>query len=310
LHLSNLTGKSRVNEQQDHHRRGILAALAAFSFWGLAPIYFKWMLAVPALEIIAHRVLWSIPVMAGFLLLRDGPGFWRRMVLPPRTVAILFVSGCLVVSNWLLFVWAVNNGQILATSLGYFINPLLNVLLGFLFLHERLSRVQTIAVALAAIGTVYLAWFLGVPPWISLALALTFGLYGLVRKKLGVGPMIGLLWETLLLAAPAMGYLLWAINHEGIAFAHLSRHLDMLLALAGIITVLPLVWFNVAARSMPLSTLGFFQYLSPTTTFLLAVFVYGEPFTQGYVVAFTCIWLALALVSGESVVRARRLGLR
>lgn len=228
------------------------------------------------------------------------------MVLPRKTIATLFVSACLVVSNWLLFVWAINDGQILATSLGYFINPLLNVLLGFLFLHERLSRVQTIAVALAAAGTIYLAWFMGVPPWISLVLALTFGLYGLVRKKLGVGPMIGLLWETLLLAAPAVGYLLWAMNHDGIAFAHISRHLDMLLALAGIITVLPLVWFNMAARSMPLSMVGFFQYLSPTTTFLLAVFMYDEPFTQGYAVAFTCIWLALALVSGESVVRASR----
>lgn len=295
-----------MNEQQDQHRRGVLAALAAFSFWGLAPIYFKSMIAVPAVEIIVHRLLWSIPVLAGFLLLRDGPGFWRRMVLPRKTIATLFVSACLVVSNWLLFVWAINDGQILATSLGYFINPLLNVLLGFLFLHERLSRVQTIAVALAAAGTIYLAWFMGVPPWISLVLALTFGLYGLVRKKLGVGPMIGLLWETLLLAAPAVGYLLWAMNHDGIAFAHISRHLDMLLALAGIITVLPLVWFNMAARSMPLSMVGFFQYLSPTTTFLLAVFMYDEPFTQGYAVAFTCIWLALALVSGESVVRASR----
>ena len=295
-----------MNQQQDHHRQGVAAALAAFTFWGLAPIYFKWMVVVPALEIIAHRVLWSVPVLAGFLLLRDGPGFWRRMVLPRRTVAVLSVSGSLVVSNWLLFVWAVNNGQILATSLGYFINPLLNVLLGFLFLHERLTRVQTVAVALAAIGTVYLAWFLGVAPWISLVLALTFGLYGLVRKKLAVGPMVGLLWETLLLATPAWIYLFWAMQHDGTAFGHVSGHLDLLLALAGVITVLPLVWFNVAARCMPLSTLGFFQYVAPTITFLLAVFIYGEPFTQGHAVAFTCIWLALVMVSAESVVRARR----
>jgi chloramphenicol-sensitive protein RarD len=257
-------------------------------------------------QIIAHRILWSIPVLAGFLLLRDGPGFWHRMVLPRRTVAMLLVSGTLVVSNWLLFVWAVNTGQILATSLGYFINPLLNVLLGFIFLHERLTPVQTAAVGLAAAGTVYLTWFFGVAPWISLALALTFGLYGLVRKKLAVGPMVGLLWETLLLATPAWVYLLWAMQHGGIAFGHVSGHMNVLLALAGLVTVLPLVWFNVAARSMPLSTLGFFQYVAPTVTFLLAVFLYDEPFTQGHAVAFACIWLALALVSAESLLRARR----
>ncbi|HLF31811.1 MAG TPA: EamA family transporter RarD [Xanthomonadales bacterium] len=299
-----------MNQNEKSQRRAIAAALAAFFFWGLAPIYFKWMILVPPLEIIAHRILWSIPVLAGFLLLRDGPGFWRRMVLPRRTIAVLFVSGTLVVSNWLLFVWAVNTGQILATSLGYFINPLLNVLLGFIFLHERLTPAQTAAVGLAAAGTVYLTWFFGFAPWISLAMALTFGLYGLVRKKLAVGPMVGLLWETLLLAAPAWVYLLWAMQHGGIAFGHVSGRMDLLLALAGLVTVLPLVWFNTAARSMPLSTLGFFQYTSPTITFLLAVFLYDEPFTQGHAVAFICIWLALALVSAESLLRARRMKTR
>ena len=272
----------------------------------MLPIYFKWIAVVPPLEIIANRILWSIPVLAGFLLLRDGPGFWRRMLLPRRTVLGLLVSGALVVSNWLLFVWAVNDGHILATSLGYFINPLLSVLLGFLFLGERLTVIQCIAVGIAAAGTMYLGWFFGVAPWISLALALTFGLYGLARKKLNVGPMIGLLWETLLMAIPAVFYLAWAAAHTGLAYGNASLRIDVLLVLAGVITVLPLVWFNVAAHILPLSWVGLFQYISPTITFLLAVFFYGEVFTRGHAVAFACIWCAAALVTGESVLRARR----
>lgn len=290
-----------------NERTGIAAALAAYIFWGLAPIYFKWLQHVPPIEIIAHRILWSVPFLAGFLLLRDGPGFVRRMRLPLKTVGILFVSGVLVVGNWLVFVWAVVNGQVLATSLGYFIGPLVNFLLGFLFLKERLTRVQTVGVLLAASGTVYLGWFLGTPPWISLTLAFSFGLYGLVRKVLGVGPMVGLLWETLLLALPALAYLAWAWGRSEIVFAHQGIGTDALLVTAGIVTVLPLVWFNVAARSLRLSTVGFFQYIAPSMTFLLSVFLYGEAFTQGHAVAFTCIWVALAMVSVETVLRSRRL---
>jgi chloramphenicol-sensitive protein RarD len=295
-----------LNQESNQHRLGIAAALGAFTIWGLVPVYFKWIAAVPPLEIIVHRILWSIPMLAGFLLLRDGPGFWRRLRLPPRTVAILSLSGTLIVGNWLLFVWAINNDQILATSLGYFITPLFNVLLGIIFLHERLTAIQIAAVAIATAGTVFLAWFLGVAPWISLSLAASVGFYVLLRKKLGVGPMVGLLWETLLLAAPAVVYLFWATGHGVLVFAHSSLRLDLLLVLSGLITVLPLVWFNVAARHLALSTVGFFQYISPTTTSLLAVFVYHEAFTQGHAVAFTCIWLGLALVSSESFVRSRR----
>lgn len=294
-----------MNTRPHNQRHGIVAALGAFSFWGVLPIYFKWIAVVPPLEIIANRILWSIPVLSGFLLLRDGPGFWRRMVLPRRTVLGLLVSGALVVSNWLLFVWAVNDGHILATSLGYFINPLLSVLLGFLFLGERLTVIQCIAVGIAAAGTIYLGWFFGVAPWISLALALTFGLYGLARKKLNVGPMIGLLWETLLMAIPALCYLVWTSAHTGLAYGNVSLRIDVLLVFAGVITVLPLVWFNVAAHILPLSWVGLFQYVSPTITFLLAVFFYGEVFTRGHAVAFACIWCAAALVTGESVLRAR-----
>jgi len=292
-------------------RTGVTAALAAYIFWGLAPIYFKLIQQVAPIEIIAHRILWSIPFLAGFLLLREGGrGFVQRMRLPRRTILALLVSGLLVVTNWLIFVWAVVNGQVLATSLGYFIGPLVNFLLGFLFLKERLTRVQTIGVLLAATGTVYLGWFLGTPPWISLGLAFSFGLYGLARKVLGVGPMVGLLWEALLLALPAMGFMLWSWQGGLLAFGGQGVDIDLLLVLAGPVTVLPLIWFNVAARNLRLSTVGFFQYIAPSMTFLLSVFLYDEPFTRGHAVAFICIWFALAMVSAETLMRTRRLALR
>lgn len=293
------------NSPPPPERIGIAAALAAYLFWGLVPIYFKQIYAVPALEIIAHRVLWSIPFLAGFLLLRDGKAFWQRMRLPLRTVLGLLFSGLLVVSNWLIFVWAVINGNIMSTSLGYFITPLVQFLLGFLVLHERMTRSKRLGVLIAASGTVYLGWYLGTPPWISLSLAVTFGLYGLVRKLLDVGPMVGLLWETLLMALPALAFMVWATRDGSLYFGSAGLQQAVLLALAGLITVLPLVWFNVAARKLPLTTVGFFQYIAPTMTFLLSVFVYDEPFTQGHAVAFGCIWLALAMVSVESWRKAR-----
>ena len=298
---------SPANDPGNTERIGVAAALAAYILWGLAPIYFKWIDTVAPLEIIAHRILWSIPFLAGFLLLRDRGRFLERMRLPPKTVAVLLLSGVLVVTNWLIFVWAVVNGQVLATSLGYFIGPLVNFLLGFLFLKERLTRIQTIGVLIAATGTVYLGWFLGTPPWISLSLAFSFGLYGLVRKVLGVGPMVGLLWETLLLALPAALFIAWSYQQGTLGFGHLGVRIDWLLVMAGLVTVLPLVWFNVAARNLKLSTVGFFQYIAPSMTFLLSVFLYNEPFTQGHAVAFTCIWFALAMVSVETILRSRRL---
>jgi len=292
---------------QPNHRLGVSAALGCFGVWGLAPIYFKWLNDVSALEIIVHRILWAIPLLLGFLLLRDGPGFWRRLKLPPRAVLTLLLSGSLVSANWLTFVWAVTHDHVLETSLGYFINPLVNVLLGLVFLKEHLTRVQVAAVILAAAGTAYLAWFLGQPPWISLFLAFTFGCYGLVRKRLGVGPIIGLTWETLLLAVPALLAGAWIHQQTGISFGTLSTRIDWLLIGTGAVTVVPLVWFNVAAQNLRLITVGFFQYISPTITFMLAVFYYGEPFTQGHMVVFACIWLSLAMVSAESVARSRKM---
>ncbi len=300
--------KSVSNEQQPGpDQTGVLAALAAYVFWGLAPIYFKLIQTVPPLEVIAHRILWSIPLLAGFLLLRDGRVFWQRVRLPLRTVLGLFLSGSLVAVNWLIFVWAVAHDQVLATSLGYFIGPLVSFLLGFLFLKERLSNIQAIGVFIAAAGTVYLTWFLGSAPWIALSLAISFGLYGLMRKKLDVGPMVGLLWETLLLSPFAVAFIFWAISHESLSFGSGAVNLDILLIFSGLVTILPLIWFNLAVRSLTLTAIGFFQYIAPSISFALAVFLFGEPFTQGHAVAFGSIWFALAIVSFESLAKLRRL---
>ncbi|MDX1380912.1 MAG: EamA family transporter, partial [Xanthomonadales bacterium] len=188
---------------------------------------------------------------------------------------------------------------------GYFINPLVNVLLGFLLLRERLTAVQTAAVLLAAAGTAYLGWFLGTPPWIALTLAFSFGLFGQLRKQHNAGPMVGLMWECLILVLPALAYLAWLGAQGTRSFGTVGPGTDWLLVFAGLVTVLPLTWFAMAARRLKLSVVGFFQYLAPTLTFLLAVFLYGEPFTPGHAVAFTCIWAGLALISWETL-RAMR----
>ena len=287
-------------------RNGVVAALAAFTLWGLVPIYYKGLQTVGAWEVLAHRVIWSIPVLLLFLAVRDGKTFWKKLRLPIKSVAWLVLSGLTISINWLVFVWAVANDHVLDTSLGYFGTPLVNVLLGYLFLKERLPALQVIAMVVAAMGTFYLAWYLGRPPWIAITLAVSFGLYGLLRKRLDVGPMLGLLWETKLMFLPALVYLLWLSTQTTQQFLNASIGIDLLLLCSGIPTILPLIWFNMAAKKLPLSVLGFFQYLAPSISFLIAVFLFGEQFTRGHAVAFTCIWLALALVSIEPFKRARR----
>lgn len=287
-------------------RAGVVAALAAFGFWGLVPIYYKGLQSVGAWEVLAHRVIWSVPLLIIFLGIRDGRQFLKKLRLPLASIGWLVLSGLTISVNWLVFVWAVANDHILDTSLGYFGTPLVNVLLGYLVLKERLSRAQVIAVSVAAAGTIFLAVYLGRPPWIAITLATSFGAYGLLRKRLDVGPMLGLLWETALMFLPALAYLAWLSSHSELQFFHVSATIDLLLIGSAIVTVLPLIWFNMAAKKLPLSILGFFQYLAPSMSFLIAVFLYGEHFSIGHAVAFTCIWLALALVSIEPFQRARR----
>jgi len=287
-------------------RGGVIAALAAFTFWGGVPIYYQALGSVDPWEVLAHRVIWSIPILVVFLIYRDGPAFWKRLRLPISSIAWLTLSGLMISVNWVVFVWAVGNGHILDTSLGYFLTPLFNVILGYFVLKERLTTPQYIGVGIAAIGTIYLAWFLGRPPWISITLAISFGLYGLLRKRLAVGPLLGLLWETSLMLTPALVYLLLLAPKAELEFLQGSTSIDLLLMGSGLATILPLVWFNMAAQKLPLSILGFFQYIGPSLSFLVAVFMFNESFSQGHAVAFSCIWLALVLVSIEPFRRARK----
>ncbi len=287
-------------------RDGVTAALTAFIFWGLVPIYYKGLQTVGSWEVLAHRVIWSVPILLVFLAIRDGRTFWKKLRLPLKSIAWLVVTGLTISLNWLVFVWAVANDHVLDTSLGYFGTPVVNVVLGYLFLKERLPAIQLIAVIVATAGTIYLAWYLGKPPWIAITLAISFGIYGLLRKRLQVGPMLGLLWETALMFVPALVYLLWLASRSGQQFLNVSVSIDLLLIGSGFATILPLIWFNMAAKKLPLSILGFFQYIAPSMSFLLAVYLFGETFTAGHAVAFGAIWLALALVSIEPFRRARR----
>ncbi len=279
------------------HQKGLTAGIFCFVFWGFAPIYFKLLQHVPALTIIAQRIIWAAGFLLLFLAYRERQQLFKTLRVSAKQLMTLFISGSLIISNWLIFVWAVNNGQILATSLGYFTNPLVNIFLGMLFLGERLNKTQTIALIIAATTTVYLGFYLGQPPWIALALAITFGLYGLVRKTLNVGPLVGLFWETTLLLFPALIYLL--------AFSptieNATSSTSILLVLSGLVTILPLIGFNYAAKQLTLTLVGFLQYIAPSISFLIAVYFYGEVFTSGHKVAFSGIWIALLIISWQSI---------
>ncbi len=283
------------------HTKGLNAGLFCFVFWGFAPVYFKWLQHVPAIEIIAHRIIWAALLLLLFLAVRERKQLAHSLKVSKKQLFILFISGSLVISNWLIFVWAVNDGQILATSLGYFINPLVNIFLGMLFLHERLNKVQIIALVIAASTTVYLGVFIGEPPWIALALAVTFGLYGLVRKQLNVRPLIGLFWETTLLLFPALIFLMMTQNNN--SSAPLDSQTIWLLIFSGLITILPLVAFNYATKRLTLTLVGFLQYIAPTISFLIAVLFYGEEFTFGHKIAFAGIWSALLIISWQPIQR-------
>ncbi len=278
-----------------NHQKGLAAGLFCFIFWGFAPIYFKLFQDVSALTIIAHRIIWGVLFLFVYLALRERQNLFKALKISKSKLFILFISGLLVASNWLMFVWAVTHNQILATSLGYFINPLVNILFGMLFLHERLNKAQIAGLIIAASATLFLGIYLGQPPWIALFLAGTFGLYGLVKKKAGVGPLIGLFWETLLLMIPALIYLFYFA--APLPQAANLNHLYMLLFFSGLVTILPLVGFNYAANHLPLTLVGFLQYIAPTISFLIAVLFYNETFTLGHQVAFAGIWLALLIVS-------------
>lgn len=284
------------------------AALTAFCIWGLAPLYFRAIGTVPPFEIVAHRVLWSAILLAGLIALLPFTGGFARVrsvLVQPRLLGLLAFTALLTGSNWLVFIWAIDAGRLLEASLGYFINPLVSVALGALFLRERLRPLQAAAVAIACAGVGWRVWQLDSLPWIALFLAGTFGLYGLLRKRAPVEAASGLFIETLLVAPLALAWLAWVGQQGGLSFGSGART-DWLLPLTGVITAVPLMLFAVGARRLPLATVGFLQYLAPSLNFLVAVLVFREPLDATQLVGFALIWCALAVYSFDLLRAARR----
>lgn len=285
---------------------GVLYAVSAFGFWGLVPIYFKAVAHVTPLEILCHRVVWSVPLTA--LLITLG-GDWPalRTALGNRKVpATLLLTATLVAGNWFIFIYAVNTDRVLQASLGYFINPLVNVLLGVIFLRERLKPFQVTAVILAAAGTLNLTFRAGQFPWIALALAFSFGLYGLLRKTVQIESVNGLFVETSLVCPPAITCLLYLGARGKMAFGTVDATTTILLFLAGAVTTFPLVWFTSGARRLRYATVGLLQYMAPSLHFVLAVFLYREPFGGQQLVSFGFIWTGLLIYAVDSHAAHRR----
>ena len=285
--------------------RGVLYALGAYLLWGAFPVYFKAVKAVPSLEVLAHRMLWSLLFVLALLAVLRNWDWLPALLKAPRRLAGFVLSALLVSVNWLIYIWAVNAGHVIDASLGYFINPLVSVLLGALVLHERLRRTQWAAVALAALGVAWLTWQAGAPPWIGLALAFSFAAYGLMRKTASLGAVEGLAVETALLAPVALLYLAWRAAAGDNAFVNALADgpagLAFLLLLAGPVTAVPLLLFAAGARRIPLTTLGLLQYTAPTLQLLLGVYLYGEPFETAKLVGYAAIWVALAVFSFDGL---------
>ncbi|WP_319553364.1 EamA family transporter RarD [uncultured Vibrio sp.] len=293
-------------EEQQRARQGVLLAVGAYTMWGIAPMYFKSIMQVSPLEILSHRVVWSFFLLAALLHFSQA---WRSVyeIAKNKTKATyLLASSVLIGGNWLIFIWAVNANHMLDASLGYYINPLINVLLGMIFLGERLRKLQWFAVTLAVCGVLVQLFVFGSVPVVAMALAMSFGLYGLLRKKVAVDAQTGLFVETLILLPAAAIYLLFIADSATSNMLDNTMHLNGLLVAAGVITTLPLLCFTGAATRLKLSTLGFFQYIGPSLMFLLAVLIYGEAFTMDKAITFAFIWGALVVFSFDGLRSSRR----
>ena len=282
-------------EAAPNTRKGLGLGVAAYGLWGVLPVYFKALKSIDAADIVAHRIVWSVPILAGLLSFTNAWGEVRQALSNRRAMVLLCVTAMLIAVNWLLYVYAVNSGHILAGSLGYYLNPLANVLLGRVVLKERLSWLQWAAVALAAAGISALAMDALGHLWISLTLCASFATYGLLRKIAPVDAVAGLAIETMLLLPFAAGWLIWQWTSGHAVFGSGSPDLLALIVGAGFVTATPLLLFTAAARQLAYSTLGMLQFLAPTMQFLLAVVIYGEPFTNAHTIAFAAIWGALGL---------------
>jgi chloramphenicol-sensitive protein RarD len=285
--------------------RGLLAGLAAFVIWGGLPLYLRPLLGVSSLQVVAHRVVWACLLVLGLLAWRGELPAVRAALLDRGTRLRLLATAVLVSINWLVYVWSVTHGHVIESSLGYFINPLVNVLLGVTVLRERLNRVQGLAVLLAAAGVAYLTWQAGRPPWIALVLAISFGSYGLLRKLVAAEALVGLAAETLLLAPIGAGYLIVCELSGNGAFVHAGAGVSLLLLLGGAITALPLGLFAFATRRIRYATVGVLQYVGPSLQLVLGIVVYGEAFPLARALGFSLIWLALVVYALDGLVRAR-----
>ena len=291
---------------QEQARNGLIAGLLAYLSWGLLPIYFKYVESVPALEILAHRVVWAIPFGALIIFARRQWHEVLRALTNRRTLLFLIVSASLIAVNWFLYIVAVQKAQVFQASLGYYINPLMNVVVGVSFLGERLRRVQLTAVLLAAVGVTVLAAGGTQFPWIAMSLAVSFTIYGVIRKQVAVGGMPGLFIETLVLLPFAAVYLAWIVTQTRAVFATGDLGLDFILILAGPLTVIPLLLFALAARRLQLTTVGILQFIAPTLQFLVGVY-YGETLSSAHLICFGFIWTAISLFAWDAWRESRRI---
>lgn len=287
-------------------KSGFLPALGAYGIWGFLPLYLLLVRAVPAFEFVAWRIIWTLPICLVIVALRRQAPDVRAALRQRRTLGWLAVSSTLIAVNWLVYVWAIQSGEVYAASLGYYINPLVNVLLGTLLLGERLTRAQWAAVAIAGVGVALLAQGALTTLWISVTLALTFGSYGLVRKQVPVGSLPGLTIESALLLVPSLGLAGWYAATQGSSF-FVSPALSLSIVLGGFLTAIPLLLFAIAARRMPYSTLGFFQFLAPSIVFILGLTVFKLPLSPVQAASFACIWVAAAIFIWDLVRRQKSL---
>ncbi|MXR70828.1 EamA family transporter RarD [Shewanella sp. JBTF-M18] len=286
------------------YRKGVALAICAYCLWGFAPLYFKLLDHVSATEILLHRVIWSFVFMLILMQFIGGFAKLRALLRQPKQLGVLTITSVLIAGNWLLFIWAINNDHMLDASLGYFINPLVNVLLGMVFLQERLRKLQWAAVALACAGVLIQLISFGSIPVVSLGLACSFGAYGLLRKKVNVDAKTGLLVETAILVPVALLYL--AMSLDGTSILENSWQMNLLLMAAGIVTSIPLLCFAGAAMRIPLTMLGFFQYIGPSIMFIMAVSLFNEPFDLEKGITFAFIWSALVIFTLDLALKSRR----
>ena len=286
-------------------REGFIYAFFAYTVWGVLPIYMKAVSHIPAVEVVAHRVIWSVPLAGALLVVLGRTDDIRMALRSPRTLAFAALTASIVSVNWGVYVWAIGAGRALETALGYYVNPLFSIFLGAVFLGERLSRTQMAAIALAALGVVVITMEAGGLPWVSIALAVSWGFYALAKRTLPVGPAQGFFLEVLILSVPSLAYVAYVqATGQGHLFAS-GTDFGLLLA-CGLVTAVPLILYASGARRLRLSTIGIMQYIAPSMIFAIAIFAFKEPFSAGRLAAFACIWAALVIYSWSMLRAARR----